>query len=623
MNEQIIISYIERKKYEYKVVNGQLMLERSPISGEKKRNHFYIDLWTWLRKDHKQGAKWNWSQFLEMHGDLYDAQFAISNDSSAMVVTKSVKEVKTPAFTDVRDFNYNLVNNEPKYIEYLHNRWVSDKAISYFKLGIKQGAITIPIVNKEDTVVNIRYRCNPLVKRPEDMPKYRAEPGCKSCLFNERVLNQRPSSMFVTEGEFDAMCLWSLGITNVVSVTGWAHNFDTERATALEWVQQIYLCFDNDTAGREGAYKVAEMLGIWRCKLVKLPSLWDGKTDITDYFTKHKKTKEDFMQLVEIASSPLVDDNSVKHISEYNDILRESLLKWTYNGVSTGYDWLDKIMGWYREGRLIILAGLTSTGKTTSAINLALQLACNKVKTFFVSMEMPPLDICKRFLWVLARISGSALDNVTPENEALLHDIDAGLSVIKWGSGGYEVELYISEHTGEISLKRTLESCRIAVEMHGAKVLVIDHLHYFWHSTGNRSNEIANIVRQIKNLAMELKVPIILLAHLNRAGRAIQRRGLYIPSLVDLKESGAIEQDADQVLFMCRDSETISVIDKRKTVWKLAKNRDWATWHVSLDFDLDTGVIAEVIWADYLSEGEVPKEQKKKKEYVKIDDIAF
>ena len=99
---------------------------------------------------------------------------------------------------------------------------------------------------------------------------------------------------------------------------------------------------------------------------------------------------------------------------------------------------------------------------------------------------------------------------------------------------------------------------------------------------------------------MELDLPILLLAHLNRAGRAQQRRWLYIPTLADLKDAWAIEQDADQVLFVCRDSEAVDEDDKRKAVVKVAKNRDWATGHTSYDFDTDIGYFSEVVWDDYL-----------------------
>lgn len=75
---------------------------------------------------------------------------------------------------------------------------------------------------------------------------------------------------------------------------------------------------------------------------------------------------------------------------------------------------------------------------------------------------------------------------------------------------------------------------------------------------------------------------------------------MYVPSLSDLRDSGTIEQDADQVVFICRDSETADEIDKRKSIVKVAKNRDGATGHTSFDFDLNIGYFSEVSGVDYM-----------------------
>lgn len=161
--------------------------------------------------------------------------------------------------------------------------------------------------------------------------------------------------------------------------------------------------------------------------------------------------------------------------------------------------------------------------------------------------------------------------------------------------------LYIMNSSGQVTLQKVLDVCRVAKETYGMQVIFIDHLHYFGTSTNNRSADIANITRQIKAIAMELDVPIVLLAHLNRAGRSLQRRGMYIPTLSDLKDAGAIEQDADQVVFICRDSEATNDSDKRKSIWKVAKNRDGATGYASFDFDMEVGFFSEVAGVDYIT----------------------
>lgn len=218
----------------------------------------------------------------------------------------------------------------------------------------------------------------------------------------------------------------------------------------------------------------------------------------------------------------------------------------------------------------------------------------------FISMEMPPLDICRKFLMLHKRIEGEKLDWVL-ETSPIMSTVDEGLKEFKGDENTPWLPIYLFNGTGEISLKVILDVCRTAKEIYWVELVVIDHLHYFANSTGNRAAEVANSIRKIKSMAMELDLPILLLAHLNRAWRALQRKGMYIPSLADLKDAGAIEQDADQVLFVCRDSESHLESDRRKTILKVAKNRDGKTWHISMDFNMDVGVFSEMPWEDYLA----------------------
>ena len=97
---------------------------------------------------------------------------------------------------------------------------------------------------------------------------------------------------------------------------------------------------------------------------------------------------------------------------------------------------------------------------------------------------------------------------------------------------------------------------------------------------------------------MDLDICIILLAHLNRSGRQLQKKGMYIPVLSDLKDAGAIEQDADQVVFVCRDSEAEDEDERKKTVVKVAKNRDGKVGVCHFSFELDICYFSEVVGGD-------------------------
>lgn len=619
----IIESYLLEKGMEYKVINWQFNLKISPVSGEEKRNHFYINSENGLWDDKKTGQSGNFNQLREFFGDSHVVL------PTQIKINDWPREYKTVPFEVVRQYQQRLRGLELELVKYLlEERCLEERTIKNFKLWSDNGEITIPIFDSQDNLINIRRRKNP--KDISDSPKYRSTSWCKSILFNEVCLTKRPAEVIITEWEFDAMVLWQRGLINVVSVTLGAGYFSEERVGQFKDVKRVYIAFDNDEVGINWAKQLAEKLWKDRCRLIEIPKpAGVKKLDISDYFNKHWWSKEDFVGLMKKAKMPLaVDSNAVKHISEFNDDLRARLLAWDYKWISTGYDWLDSIIGWYRKGRVIILSWLTSTWKTSMSLNLTLSLAYRNVSTVYISMEMPPIDICKKFLMLHKKLKGVELENIN-ESSPLISTIDKGLQEFKGDDVTPWFPIYLYNSSWEVSLKAILDICRVAKETYWAEVIVIDHLHYFAQDSHNRSSEVSEIMRAIKNMAMELDVPIILLAHLNRWWRQQQRRWLYIPTLVDLRDSWSIEQDADQVLFVCRDSEATDTLEKRKSVIKVAKNRDGKTGHISFDFNLDMWFFSEVD-VDYLDETwslkpmkEAPKYMPFKEVDIDVDDLPF
>lgn len=595
----IIKNYLEEKKIEYKVINSatgpQFLLKKSPITGEDKWHHFYVSATTGLWNDKKAQKSGNWNQFRWMYGD--DAIVLPEQEFTA-----APKEYKTIPYETVRHYAQRLFTTaEAGIMKYLsEERGLEEKTILHFKLWVENGRITIPIIDSNDTVINIRKRRNPK-ETNEEIPRYSSESGCKSILFNERCLKWMPVEVYITEGEFDAMQLWQRGITNVMSVTLGAWYFSKEWADQLKDVKRVYLVYDNDDSWIEWAKKAAEIIGSDKVRLVSIPKpTGEKKIDLSDYFVKGKHTRADFMELVKWAKwMDAFDSDAIKHISEYNEELRKRLLEGDYRGLSTWYTKFDEIVGGLRKWRILVWSWLTSVGKTTSSLNLALSLAERNVPSIYITTEMPPLDICRKFLLLQQKISGKAIDKVE-EGTAVMNSIDKGLAKFMWDGKTAGLPIYVMNSVGQITLQKVLDVCRVAKETYGMEVIFIDHLHYFGTSTNNRAADIANITRQIKAIALELDVPIVLLAHLNRAWRAQQRRWMYIPTLADLKDAGAIEQDADQVVFICRDSEALKETDKRKSIWKVAKNRDGATGHSSFDFDMEVGFFSEMKWIDYM-----------------------
>ena len=597
---EVILAYLAKHNLEYKELNEQINIKKSPITGEEKRNHFYIGMNSGLRDDKKAGKSGNWYQFQELMGDMW-AKIELPEGPESIVGDKEAKQYKKLDSATILHNSQILWSIWTVAREYLLNtRGLTPETIKHFRLGAKEdGRIAIPILSPSKEVYNIRRRKSP-TDTQEDRPKYRTESWCETRLFNEVALYSGTKEIFLTEWEFDAMSLYQMGLPNVISTTLWASSFPDKWVEQFKDIERVFICYDSDEAGEEGVKKVVEKLGKDRCFLLKIPQTGSGKRiDINDFLVAGG-TKEQFIEFKKDAKRTGSALDAIKHISEFNQELRDKLLNGDYRGISTGYGKLDEILGGFRKGRLVIVSGLTSTGKTTFSQNLSLSLSCRGVSNVFISMEMPPLDICKKFLMLHKKISGKALEGLLP-TDPIMTLVDEGLAEFIW-AGGQKMPLYVFDWSWEVQLEQLKELCRVAVSQHGTQVIFVDHLHYFGHASANRATEIAHITRQIKSIAMELDVCVVLLAHLNRGGRSKERKWFYVPALSDLKDAGAIEQDADQVVFVCRDSESPDELAKRKTVIKVAKNRDGSTWYVSNDFDLDTWCFSEVIGADYMEE---------------------
>lgn len=599
--EVMIEAYLREKNLEFKVVNGQYNLVKGcPICGNPKPHHFYINQESGMWDCKRCQANGNWNQFRAHWGDDPTVLPEYTGERP-----KVEREYRTLDYQQARNYASALwsgLGDSAKYLDYLRvKRGLKDETLKHFKVGLDKRNISIPIFDASDMLVNIRYRIDPMDTERDDY-RYITEKGCKSIMFNEKCLKDSPREIYLTEGEFDAMTLWQAGIKNVMSVTQGAGYWGKEWADTLKNVKRIYICYDNDEAGMKGALNAAEELGKDRCRIVQIP-LPDGakKYDVSDFFVGGG-TADEFKKLANKAKMPTaLGEDAIKQLYEYNEELRKKILEGDYKGVSTGYEKLDSIIGGYRRGRLIILSGLTSVGKTTFSENLILSMAQRQKSVMFVSMEMPPVDIARKFLMMYGRITGEQLDGIKTDTDPLMATVDKALAGIAGdGKPDEALPVYLLNEKGEVDLSTVLDVGRVAKEQYNAELLVIDHLQYFSTSTNNRASETANITRQIKKMAMLLDMPIILLAHLNRSGRQQQKRGLYVPTMSDLRDSGAVEQDADQVVFVCRDSESSDQDDKKKAVVKVAKNRDGRTGHVSFMFDLDIGYFVEMPGENYL-----------------------
>jgi len=216
-------------------------------------------------------------------------------------------------------------------------------------------------------------------------------------------------------------------------------------------------------------------------------------------------------------------------------------------GLSTGYNEFDEITAGLQKGDLIIVAGRPSMGKTTLALNIAENAALNPTKrqpTAVFSMEMSTEQLALRMISSLGRVNQASLRNGRLNDEDWPR-INGAIQLMQ------EAPLFIDD-TPALSPTEIRARARRLKRQHGLSLIVIDYLQLMQISgnTENRATEISEISRSLKALARELEVPIIALSQLNRS---VEQRTEKKPIMSDLRESGAIEQDADLILFIYRE----------------------------------------------------------------------
>lgn len=238
-------------------------------------------------------------------------------------------------------------------------------------------------------------------------------------------------------------------------------------------------------------------------------------------------------------------------------------------GLSTGFDKFDELTAGLQSGDLIIVAGRPSMGKTTLALNIAENAALNQSEsqpTAVFSMEMSTEQLALRMISSLGRVNQAGLRNGRLTDEDWPR-INGAIQLMQ------EAPLFIDD-TPSLSPTEIRARARRLKRQHGLSLIVVDYLQLMQvtGNTENRATEISEISRSLKALARELEVPIIALSQLNRS---VEQRTEKKPIMSDLRESGAIEQDADLIVFIYReeiyDKDTIR---KGQADIQIAKQRN-------------------------------------------------
>lgn len=222
--------------------------------------------------------------------------------------------------------------------------------------------------------------------------------------------------------------------------------------------------------------------------------------------------------------------------------------KQTVTGVPTGFVDLDKKTSGLQGGDLVIVAGRPSMGKTSFSMNMVEYAAINQnLPVAVFSMEMPGTQLATRLLASLSRVNASKLRTGQLDTEDW-PKLTSAIGILQ------DKSIYIDDTPALSPLEVRTRARRLAAEHeHGLGLIMLDYLQLMRgsdnSSSENRTLEISNITRSLKGLAKELDCPIVVLSQLNRS---LEQRPNKRPVMSDLRESGAIEQDADVIMFIYR-----------------------------------------------------------------------
>ena len=303
---------------------------------------------------------------------------------------------------------------------------------------------------------------------------------------------------------------------------------------------------------------------------------------------------DDLMQEAEGKLFEISQRNVKKDVTQINPVIKDALemleraanQKEGLSGLRTGFGGLDKITSGWQDSDLVIIAARPAMGKTAFVLSMAKNMAVDfNIPVALFSLEMSNVQLVNRLIVNVCEIPGEKIKSGRLEGYEW-QQLDFKIKEL------YDAPIYIDD-TPSLSVFELRTKARRLVREHGIKCIIIDYLQLMNTSGmnfGSREHEVSMISRSLKGLAKELNIPIIALSQLNRGVEARQGVEGKRPQLADLRESGAIEQDADMVCFIHRpeyykiteDERGNSLIGLAEII--IAKHRNGATSDVRLRF---------------------------------------
>lgn len=499
--------FLIKQQWEYKKATGdQFCVKKCPLCEDDKWK-FYINRYNGL----------NDCKICGHTGNFYQLQAKLGGLDGISSLDSMISNKHKPLHSSVvKEYEENLTK-DPAAMNYLRERGFEDNIIKHFRLGCENQWITIP--HFQDTQLwNIKKR-NYIEK------EFIRVTGQPTVLFNIDNVDTNKPTIVLVESETDTIAAYQMGINNVVGLTAGAETFKPKWIPFFRQFKKVFVCLNSDTVGQKGAYKLAEKIGFDKCRNVILPT-----NDVNDYLQEY--SADDFMN--EFGKSRKFNLKNVTDMSEYIGEIDEWFDKdGSMSGMEIPFTDINTFLSGFKKEDLIIFSGDTGIGKTTFNLNILCHLLKNNRRCLGFFLEGKIMYYIMRMMSLHTKKNMNEL-RANKEDWQKTKDFFSLMSMFFYSGGQSDLDFH--------KLKDLMSA---AVKLYDIEYVLIDNLQRLVKSSRDVTNETSAAIAELKSLAVDLQIPIVVISHITKVARGTKRIVMH-----DAKASSTIYQDCDVYLIL-------------------------------------------------------------------------
>lgn len=527
-----ILAYVQKKDWDFERVGNQYKIRTCPFCGINKQK-FHINSGTGQYCCFSGGCDetGNFYTLKKKLGDIQGIRKIMPTDPTGPTVSQESVE------KNMARYMKNLLADSDT-IKFVREKYgITVPEIKEYQLGLqRKGAVNwlcIPHL-VEGQIVNVKFRSLPPAEKV-----FKRIPNRPSVLYGVDDLDpDDKSKLYLIEGETDRISFKRLGYKNTLGITVGSKSFKPEWLDIIDQYEKVYVLYDPDIAGQTGAYITSKRVGFGKAFNVVLES-----GDLTDNVMEGKKA-DYFDSLLKKASQFNVQD-----ILPMGDVLTDLENRLALNGsieesgYRTQWDNINKLIGSFIPGDLVILSGCAKVGKSTFALDMMIAWVLSMIPCLYYCLEMSTARIAPKIVCNLREVE---VDDLNSDDVRIARTLFS------------KKPLYLGYST-TLTTDYVFDTIRESVKRYGIEIVVFDHLHFLVRGESNITTEIGAATRGFKTLAEELGIVIVLVAQPRKTKGKV--------TVNDLKDSSSISQDGDTVIILNRDE--LKVEGQRELVGNL------------------------------------------------------